>query len=97
MSGLVYLTIKLSETRVVFAWAVIIAVLVFSIASFAVGIVIQRRYREVYDYETAALLGREFSGKSIRRLISVFIYFGVWACIAGVFLLIWLESGVALN
>lgn len=92
--GLMILTINLAKNNIVYAWIFIVFMLVLGIPCLIGGVVIYGRYKDVFDFEPASLFGRQSNGKNIRGLLSGFIYFGVWSCIAGMLFLIMLKAGI---
>jgi hypothetical protein len=92
--GLMIFTANLAKYNIVFAWVFIVVMLVLGIPCLVGGIVIYGRYKNVFDFEPASLFGRQSNGKNIRGLLSGFIFFGVWASIAGTLLLMMLKAGI---
>jgi hypothetical protein len=92
--GLLLLTVKLAKNNIVFAWVFIIAMLVLGIPSLVGGLIVYQRYKDIYDFEPASLLGRPSNGKNIRGILSALIYFGIWSGIAGGALLMMLQAGL---
>ena len=94
VGGLLFITVKLAENNITYAWVFVIAMLVLGLPCLVGGVILYGRYKDVFDYEPASLFGRGSNGLKIRKSLLAFIYFGTWATLAGTFLLIWLQIGV---
>ena len=88
------IAVKLGQSNVVYVWILIVAMFALGIPSFFGGFVKYGQYKNVFDYEPTTFLGKEKNGKDVRKLLLAVIYLGLWSCLAGVFLLAFLQLGL---
>ena len=94
VGGLLFITVKLAENNLTYAWVFVIAMLVLGLPCLVGGVILYGRYKDVFDFEPASLFGRDSNGIKVRKFLLAFIYFGTWATLASIFLFVWLQIGV---